>query len=72
LKLNLHGGKHSPSLEEEWGQTLTKLYWRKERVRKGVVLQSECRMETKRQEGGLGAPYELALGPTDKARPLNI
>jgi len=29
-------------------------------------------METKRLEGGLGAPYGLALGPTDKARPLNI
>jgi len=29
-------------------------------------------METKRLEGGLGALYGLALGPTDKARPLNI
>jgi len=44
----------------------------KREVRKGVVLQSEGRMENQEARRGLLAPFGLALGPTYKARPLNI
>jgi len=42
---------------------LTKLCWREELLRKGVVLQSKGRMETKRLKWVFGAPYGLALRP---------
>jgi len=58
---------------EGTGCAIAELCWRKERLRKGVVLQNESRMQTKRLEGGLwGHPMGWPLGPTYESRSLNI
>ena len=60
-----------------WGPTYVQalvepLKRNKREVRKETVLQNGGRMENQEAGRGLETPYGLALGPTDKTRPLNI